>query len=317
MELSYDDELVEDQASDVDREEVENDEEEGVFLRSGDGPGSPEAFKLYLKDIRRYPLLTVGEERELARRIEKGDQDARARMIESNLRLVISVGKKFVNRGLPFVDIIAEGNIGLIRAVEKFQHRRGFRFSTYAVWWIRQSIARAITSQVRMVRLPFHVSEKMGAYRRTVQRLTEKYQRDPLPREIARSMKISVEMVRRIAQASQSSGDTYSLDMRGGEGDDRTMGERLEDRSAVSPSAMADALSRRKFLGKWLTRLSKTEMMVLELRFGLHDDTPLTLHNIGQLSGVTRERVRQIEATALVNLRTIMENEVGDLQAAL
>ena len=278
------------------------------------GYDDPEAIKLYLKEIRKYPLLTREEEQELGKLIEKGDEAARQRMIESNLRLVIAVGKKYINRGLPFSDIIEEGNLGLIRAVEKFQYRRGFRFSTYAIWWIRQSIARAIVNQARMIRLPAHVAEHLGQFTRVQQRLAAKLGRDATMQEIARSMRVPLAMVRRLSQATQK---TYSLDVLLGDEDGETLGGLLEDRNAVSPVLAAHENGRRELVDRWLHRLSDTEQKVLELRFGLRDDNPKTLDSIGRMSGVTRERVRQIESSALAKLRQMMKQDHVDSQTAL
>lgn len=306
-------------------EEQEGNQEPGEEERDADadseergtrerGYDDPEAIKLYLKEIRKYPLLTRDEEQELGRLMEKGDEAARTRMIESNLRLVIAVGKKYINRGLPFSDIIEEGNLGLIRAVEKFQYKRGFRFSTYAIWWIRQSIARAIVNQARIIRYPAHVAEHLGQFNRVQQRLSAKFGREPSAQEIARSMRVSVAMVRRLSQATRK---TYSLDVLLGDEDGETLGGLLEDTNAVSPALLAHENGRRELVDRWLHRLSPIEKNVLELRFGLRDDNPKTLDYIGRLSGVTRERVRQIEASALSKLRQMTKQDRLDAQTAL
>ncbi len=278
------------------------------------GYDDPEAIKLYLREIRKYPLLTREEEQELGRLIERGDEAARTRMIESNLRLVVAVGKKYINRGLPFSDIIEEGNLGLIRAVEKFQYKRGFRFSTYAIWWIRQSIARAIVNQSRIIRLPAHVAEHLGQYTRDQQRLATKLGREPSVQEISRSMRVPVAMVRRLSEASRK---TYSLDVLLGDEDGETLGGLLEDANAVSPVLLAHENGRKELVDRWLHRLNETEQRVLELRFGLRDDNPKTLDYIGRMSGVTRERVRQIESSALSKLRQMMRQDRLDAQTAL
>lgn len=297
----------------AEEQHLDGDEEEHAE-RKERGYDDPEAIKLYLKEIRKYPLLSREEEQELGRLMEKGDEAARSKMIESNLRLVVAVGKKYINRGLSFSDIIEEGNIGLIRAVEKFQYKRGFRFSTYAIWWIRQSIARAIVNQARIIRLPAHVAEHLGQYNRVQQRLAMKLGRDATPQEIAKSMRVSLAMVRRLSQASQK---TYSLDLLLGDEDGETLGGLLEDTNAVSPVLAAHESGRKELVEGWLSRLSDTEQKVLELRFGLRDDNPKTLDYIGKMSGVTRERVRQIESSALSKLRQMMKQDHLDSQTAL
>lgn len=315
----YEGEAAEEEGADEERdgpEAVAEDRSDGGERseRKERGYDDPEAIKLYLKEIRKYPLLTREEEQELARRIEKGDKDARSRMIESNLRLVVAVGKKYINRGLPFSDIIEEGNLGLIRAVDKFQYKYGYRFSTYAIWWIRQFIARAIVNQVGIIRLPAHVAERLGQYSRAQQRLALKLGRDPTPQEISRSMRVPVAMVRRLSQAARK---TYSLDVLVGDDDGQTLGELLEDRSAVSPVLAAHESGRRELVDQWLHRLSRTEQKVLELRFGLRDDSPKTLDYIGRMSGVTRERVRQIESSALEKLGEMMKQDRVELQTTI
>ena len=273
-----------------------------------------EAIKLYLREIRRFPLLSREEEQELARRIEEGDPEARARMIESNLRLVVAVGKKYINRGLPFSDIIEEGNLGLIRAVDKFQYRRGHKLSTYAIWWIRQFIARAIVNQVRVIRLPAHVAEHLGRYSRSQQRLSVKLGREPTPQEISQSMRVPVALVRRLSQAAQR---TYSLDMLLGDDDGLTLGDLLEDQSTVSPLQTAHESSRRALVDRSLKWLSETEQRVLELRFGLRDHDQKTLDSIGRMSGITRERVRQIEVSALTKLGQMMKKDHVEPRTAI
>ncbi len=266
--------------------------------------GAPETdidtIKLYLQDIRKTPLLTFEEEQALAKRVQAGDQEARSKMIQSNLRLVVSIGKRYINRGLPFSDIIEEGNLGLIRAVEKFQYERGFRFSTYASWWIRQSIERAIANQVRIIRLPVHVAELANAYSRTIRKLTQELGREPYNEEVAKKMKISLNRVRELSQVTR---ETYSLDMLiSGEGDE-TLKDVLSDENTPSPSATSDERLRSQYLGEWVSGLPDTERRVIEMRYGLNHTVQCTLDSIGRQFGITRERVRQIENQAIRKLR--------------
>jgi RNA polymerase nonessential primary-like sigma factor len=260
----------------------------------------PEAIKLYLKEIRKTPLLTFEQEQELGKRTKAGDEDARAAMIESNLRLVVAIGKRYINRGMPFSDIIEEGNLGLIRAVEKFDYKRGFRFSTYATWWIRQAIERAISNQVRLIRMPVHVAENVNAYARALRTLTQELEREPLPEEVAKKMKVSVARVRALSQMTR---DAYSLDtLISDEGDD-TLKDVLRDDHVASPSSAVEEDSTRKFLNECILELPDTERSVLQMRYGLSDSDALTLESIGRQFGITRERVRQIEKQAIGKIR--------------
>jgi RNA polymerase sigma factor RpoS len=273
-----------------------------------------DAIKYYLKEIRRTPLLTFEQEQALAMKIENGDQDARAKMIESNLRLVVAIGKKYINRGLQFSDIIEEGNLGLIRAVEKFQYQRGFKFSTYASWWIKQSIERAIVNQTRTIRLPVHIAEIVNSYLRAVRQLTQTLVREPTIEEIARKMKVSVDKVRSISQVVR---ETYSLDMLIGEQEEDTLKDILQDTNALSPSSASEDIRRREHIDDWLQQLSVSERKVVEMRFGLGDGEPKTLDSIGKDFGITRERVRQIETQALNKLRVITRRKKIDLEEML
>jgi RNA polymerase sigma factor (sigma-70 family) len=260
-----------------------------------------DTVKLYLHEIRKSPLLSFDEEQALAKRIEAGDAEARAHMIESNLRLVISIGKRYFNSGLPFSDIIEEGNIGLIRAVEKFDYRRGFKFSTYASWWIRQGIERAIANQVRIIRLPVHVAELAHSYTRTIRKLTQELNREPSTEEIAASMKTSVQRVRALAQATR---ETYSLDMLISSEGEETLKDVLSDENAFSPELPSEERRRNEYLDEWVSELPSTEQNVIRLRFGLNHREPETLDTIGKRYGITRERVRQIENQAIRKLRS-------------
>ena len=273
-----------------------------------------DAIKYYLKEIRRTPLLTFEQEQSLAKLIAQGDQDARARMIEANLRLVVAIGKKYINRGLPFSDIIEEGNLGLIRAVEKFQYQRGFKFSTYASWWIKQSIERAIVNQTRTIRLPVHIAEIVNSYMRANRQLTQKLGRDPSTEEVAKKMKVTVDKVRSISQVVR---ETYSLDMLIGDQEEDTLKDILQDTNALSPASFSDDIRRREHIDDWLKQLSVSEKKVVEMRFGLNDGEPMTLDSIGKEFGITRERVRQIETQALNKLRAITKRKKIDLEGML
>lgn len=258
--------------------------------------------RYYLQEVRRYPLLTREQERELARRIALGDEQARARMIESNLRLVISIAKRYINRGLDFSDLIEEGNLGLIRAVEKFNGEKGFKFSTYASWWIRQAIERAIVNQSRIIRLPVHVAEEVNAYTRAVRRLKQDLGHEPDLETVARHMGVDVDRVRSISQVAR---ETYSLEMIIGDHEDDTLKDVISDEHIVMPTEISDEERRKECLMAWLRELSPAERRVIESRFGLNGKGPMTLERIGRESGITRERVRQIEAHAIDKLRGI------------
>lgn len=265
--------------------------------------GAMDAVKSYLKEIRRSTLLTFADEQRLAKLIEKGDAKAREQMIESNLRLVVSIGKRYINRGLPFSDILEEGNIGLIKAVEKFNYRRGFKFSTYASWWIRQSIERAIINQSKLIRLPVHVVEKVNHYLQAVDALMQEYDRDPSAKEISRRLRIPVEEVVHLQQLIRK---TYSLESPIGTAQETTLKDIIEDTSQVSPATTAEGIRRREDIIRWMKILKPNEQKVLVMRFGLDGDEPHTLEEIGKVFGLTRERVRQIEAGALTKLRGVI-----------
>jgi RNA polymerase sigma factor RpoS len=309
-------------------EELEEKDEVEKLNRSNGSPdetseetseGAPsqkglDAIKYYLKEIRKTPLLTFEQEQELAKRIEQGDGDARAKMIEANLRLVVAIGKKYINRGLQFSDIIEEGNLGLIRAVEKFQYERGFKFSTYASWWIKQSIERAIVNQTRTIRLPVHIAEIVNSYMRAVRQLTQSLGREPQIEEISKKMRVTVDKVRSISQVVR---ETYSLDMLIGDQEEDTLKDILQDNNALSPASFSDDIRRREHIEEWLQQLSVSERKVIELRFGLNDGEPKTLDSIGKEFGITRERVRQIETQALNKLRAITKRKKIDLEGML
>lgn len=300
----------------VEERDEQGDEEAGGDARGAGGQKSAPAdsLKYYLKDIRKSPLLTFAEEQELGKRIAAGDPEARAKMIEANLRLVVAIAKKYVNRGLPFSDIIAEGNLGLIRAVEKFDYRKGFKFSTYASWWIRQFVERAFVNQLSTIRLPVHVAEVVNHYRRATTFLTRELEREPTIEEIAKQMKVSVEKARSISQVVR---ETVSLDTIIGEKDEDTLKDVLKDRDAVSPDIHSESIRRRENVEKWLSKLTESERHVIEQRFGLNDGEPMTLDKIGRRYKITRERVRQIENKALNKLRNITREENLALELVL
>jgi RNA polymerase primary sigma factor/RNA polymerase nonessential primary-like sigma factor len=267
--------------------------------------GAFDSIKLYLKEIRITPLLSFAEEQALAKRIAEGDPEARDRMIEANLRLVVAIGKRYINRGLPFCDIIEEGNLGLIRAVEKFEYQRGFKFSTYASWWIRQAVQRAIDNQVRIIRLPVHVLELVNSYTRAVRKLSQLLGRYPSPEEIARKMKVSVDRIRAVSQMTR---ETCSLDMLIGDEGEETLKDVLSDASMPSPSSASEERRRSKDLGEWINELPSTERSVIEMRYGLNSRDPRTLDSIGRQLGLTRERIRQLENQAIRKLRSFTQD---------
>jgi RNA polymerase nonessential primary-like sigma factor len=290
-----------DEGSESDREAAVLSEVKSRHAESSETNLDP--VRLYLKEIRKAPLLTFAAEQNLAKRVQKGDQEARGKMIQSNLRLVVSIGKHYINRGLSFSDIIEEGNIGLIRAVEKFEYQRGFRFSTYACWWIKQSIERAIANQAAIIRLPVHIAELTYAYSRTGRKLTQQLGRDPSSEEVAKKMRISVDRVRALSQVTR---ETCSLDtFIDSEGED-TLKEMIRDDNASSPSSSSETYLQNRHLFEWLAELPPVERSVIEMRYGLSKRTPITLKSIGKQFGITRERVRQIERQAITRLRSFV-----------
>ncbi len=256
--------------------------------------------KVYLKDIGKVPLLTIEEELELSQKMMEGDIDAQKRLSEANLRLVVSIAKRYVGRGMLFLDLIQEGNLGLMKAVEKFDYTRGYRFSTYATWWIRQAITRAIADQARTIRIPVHMVETINKLARTTRLLVQKFGRDPLPEEIAQEMGITTERVREIQRISL---DPVSLETPIGEEEDSHLGDFIEDDHASSPQDAATFSILKEQLMVVLDTLTPREEMVLRLRYGIDDGHPRTLEEVGREFGVTRERIRQIEAKALRKLR--------------
>jgi RNA polymerase primary sigma factor len=263
--------------------------------------------RAYLQDISKIPTLTKEEEIALAKRIEQEDAAARATMIVSNLRLVVNVAKQFIGRGMSFLDLIEEGNLGLIRAVEKFSYLKGCRFSTYATWWIRQTINRALINQGRTVRVPVHVVDMTKKYFRTLQNLAHELEREPAPTEVAAVMGISREQVERILLSSRR---TYKLDAEG-PSEERSLLERVEDKTAETPYATAYLLVQYGRLTELMKKLNPREREVLRMRFGLDGHEQLTLKKTGEKLGITRERVRQIEKEALGKLRQLAQSEGG------
>ncbi|MFA5515891.1 MAG: sigma-70 family RNA polymerase sigma factor [Desulfuromonadales bacterium] len=281
------------------QEEEEEEEKEADYDDHSD-----DAIKLYLKEIQKTTLLTAEDERELARRISTGDMAARDRMIESNLRLVVKIAKRYMNRGLPFLDLIEEGNMGLIKAVERFKLSKECRFSTYATWWIRQSIERALVNQSRTIRLPVHVSDDINKFIKISRELVHKVNREPHVKEVADAMGVEPSYIRRLMVLVKK---TYSIEHPMGENNDYSLIDTIEDANSVDPSALVEDLDKFRQVADWLNSLSENEREILALRFGLNDREPQTLDTIGQRFGVTRERIRQIEAKSLDKLRIIME----------
>ena len=278
----------------------------GSSTDDDEGSSGLDVVKQYLKEIRKTTLLTFAEEQALAKRVDAGDEEARARMIESNLRLVVAIAKKYIGRGLPFADLIEEGNLGLIRAVEKFRWEKGFKFSTYASWWIRQAIERAIVNQTRIIRLPVYVAENVNLYMRTVRKLSQTLSEEPHVEEVAASMGMTVEKVRGISQVVR---ETYSLDMLVGEQEEDTLQDILMDSRSPHPMTLPDEILRREHIEEWLAKLSPNERYVVQMRFGLNGGEGKTLNSIGKEFGITRERVRQIEGQALAKLREMTVDE--------
>ena len=290
----------------IDVVEVEEDVESGLDLQPEVREVSTDALQLFLKDIGKVPLLTAAQEVELAKRIERGDHSAKQKMVESNLRLVVSIAKNYRNQGLPFLDLIQEGTIGLVRAAEKFDYRKGFKFSTYATWWIRQAVARALADKARTIRMPVHVVEKLNKIGRIERKLLAELGRDPSVDEIARELELQpdeIEHIRRSAQAP------VSLEKPVGDEEESEFGHFLADENAPAPDDAAETVLRKETLGRILQTLSLRERRVLEMRYGLDGQNPRTLDEVGRTFNVTRERVRQIENQCLKKLQALAESQ--------
>ena len=277
-----------------------DDEEVEIDLSVPEGVSIDDPVRMYLKEIGRVPLLTAEEEVRLAKRMDEGDEEAAKRLAEANLRLVVSIAKRYVGRGMLFLDLIQEGNLGLIKAVEKFDYNKGYKFSTYATWWIRQAITRAIADQARTIRIPVHMVETINKLIRVSRQLLQQLGREPLPEEIAKEMEISVDRVREIMKIAQ---EPVSLETPIGEEEDSHLGDFIEDQDAPAPADAASFMLLKEQLEEVLDTLTPREEKVLRLRFGLDDGRARTLEEVGQNCGVTRERIRQIEAKALRKLR--------------
>ena len=293
-----DDDVDDEMLLDVDDEEEI--EVEKIDLSVPDGVSIEDPVRMYLKEIGKVPLLSAEEEIELAKRMELGDQEAKKRLAEANLRLVVSIAKRYVGRGMLFLDLIQEGNLGLIKAVEKFDYRKGYKFSTYATWWIRQAITRAIADQARTIRIPVHMVETINKLIRVGRQLLQELGREPTPEEIAAEMNMPVERVREILKISQ---EPVSLETPIGEEEDSHLGDFIQDDNVPVPADAAAFTLLKEQLEEVLGTLTEREQKVLTLRFGLEDGRARTLEEVGKEFNVTRERIRQIEAKALRKLR--------------
>ena len=295
--------ITDDDADDDILLEVDDDDEievEKIDLSVPDGVSIEDPVRMYLKEIGKVPLLSAEEEIELAKRMELGDQEAKKRLAEANLRLVVSIAKRYVGRGMLFLDLIQEGNHGLIKAVEKFDYRKGYKFSTYATWWIRQAITRAIADQARTIRIPVHMVETINKLIRVSRQLLQELGREPTPEEIAAEMNMPVERVREILKISQ---EPVSLETPIGEEEDSHLGDFIQDDNVPVPADAAAFTLLKEQLEEVLGTLTEREQKVLTLRFGLEDGRARTLEEVGREFNVTRERIRQIEAKALRKLR--------------
>lgn len=283
-----------------DLDDVEEEDLENIDLSVPEGVSIEDPVRMYLKEIGKVPLLSADEEISLAQRMEQGDEDAKKRLAEANLRLVVSIAKRYVGRGMLFLDLIQEGNLGLIKAVEKFDYRKGYKFSTYATWWIRQAITRAIADQARTIRIPVHMVETINKLIRVQRQLLQELGREPTPEEVSEKMNLSVDRVREIQKISQ---EPVSLETPIGEEEDSHLGDFIQDDNVPVPAEAAAFTLLKEQLVDVLGTLTEREQKVLRLRFGLDDGRARTLEEVGKEFNVTRERIRQIEAKALRKLR--------------
>lgn len=281
-----------DDANEIDDSDTNTPEAEEV--------SADDSVRMYMREIGQYPLLSADEEVELAKKIAQGDKEAKQKLIDSNLRLVVSIAKRYAGHGTSLLDLIQEGNLGLMKAADKFDYTMGNKFSTYATWWIRQSITRALADQSRTIRVPVHMNENIGKYRRTVKELTQKLDRDPTREEVAEAMHISPEQVDKIWEYSQ---EAVSLDTPVGDENDANLGDFVKDDEAEDPERSAETEGMKEAINNALDTLTDREREVLELRFGLKDGRSRTLEEVGKQFGVTRERIRQIESKALRKLK--------------
>ena len=301
LKMSNDDEMDPDLFSeDEDADPEDEIDVEHIDLSVPEGIGVDDPVRMYLKEIGKVPLLSPDEEIELAKKIELGDEEAKKKLAESNLRLVVSIAKRYAGRGMQLLDLIQEGNLGLIKAVEKFDYRKGYKFSTYATWWIRQAITRAIADQARTIRIPVHMVETINRLVRTQRQLVQKLGREATPEELAKELDMPVERVREIMKISQ---DPVSLETPIGEEEDSHLGDFIQDNNVEVPADAATYTLLHEQLMDVLSTLTEREQKVLRLRFGLDDGRPRTLEEVGRQFNVTRERIRQIEAKALRKLR--------------
>jgi RNA polymerase primary sigma factor len=284
--------------------DAEADEEPEPELQATAREVSTDALQLFLKDIGRFDLLTAAQEVELAKRIERGDHRAKQEMVEANLRLVVSIAKRYRNQGLPFLDLIQEGTIGLVRAAEKFDYRKGFKFSTYATWWIRQAVARALADKARTIRMPVHVVEKLNKIVRSERKLRAELGREPTSLEIAKDLDLTVDEVEHIRRSSQV---PVSLEKPVGDDEESEFGHFLTDENEPLPEDAVEETLRKDTLKRILSMLSQRERRVLELRYGLNGERPRTLDEVGRTFNVTRERIRQIENQTLKKLRALAD----------
>ena len=298
LRVTEDDALLDNEDMHMEEDEVDL---ENIDLSVPEGVSIEDPVRMYLKEIGKVPLLSAEEEIELAKRMENGDQAAKKRLAEANLRLVVSIAKRYVGRGMLFLDLIQEGNLGLIKAVEKFDYTKGYKFSTYATWWIRQAITRAIADQARTIRIPVHMVETINRMRQATNQLVYQNGHEPTPEELAKAMDMSVERVREIQRMAQ---EPASLESPVGEEEDSSLGDFVADENAEAPGKAADRAMVAQQINQALKSLTPREEKVIRLRFGLDDGRPRTLEEVGRDFGVTRERVRQIEAKAIRKLHS-------------